>query len=131
MARYPEGPHAPPAGPVAPPVSERLRLEVELSAVSEPLPAPPHAGPGGAHTVLLAIREPDLRAYVRDCLRERPALHVREPHAGEIARDAALRLRAELLIAELPAPGPGLAAGPPQGPVPLLLIPDRRGTPDA
>jgi hypothetical protein len=100
--------------------SARLRLEVDLLRAAEPRPpAPPDATPGAApRTVLVALGELDLVAYVRRCLAAYPGLVVVEPDAGEHALAAARRLSPALLIAE---PGT-VGVPPPPLAVPLLLL---------
>jgi hypothetical protein len=103
--------------PVAP-VSERVRLEVELLEAAAD--AEPATTPGGAATrhVLVCTGDPELDRYAGDCLREAAGIAVHAPRAGESALDAVGRLQASLLIAAPSVLGP--ASAPP--PLPLLLI---------
>ena len=59
--------------------SARVRLEAALLDADDAAPAYAAAPDGsGCSTVLVVAAEPDIRRYVRECLRERPALHVVE-----------------------------------------------------
>lgn len=74
--------------------SPRVRLEVALLDGDRIVPAPaaPAAHDERSHlTVLIVAAEPDLRQYVRECLRERTDLRVLE--AGTV--DAAVSLAAD------------------------------------
>ena len=66
-----------------------VRLEAALLEADESAPAFAAVPNGGAcSTVIVVAAEPDLRRYVRECLRERPALRVVE--AAAVAAAVAL-----------------------------------------
>jgi hypothetical protein len=78
------------------PASERLALEVALLAGTNPIPdTRSHVRAEGAYTVLVAVRDPDLRDYITRCLRACDDIHVHE-----ITADVATRMRGDLLIAD-------------------------------
>jgi DNA-binding response OmpR family regulator len=83
--------------------SARVRLEAALLDDDDPAPASSAVPDGGpCSTVLVVAAEADIRRYVRECLRERPALRVME--AATV--DAAVALAAGQLPVCLVVDGP-------------------------
>ena len=85
------------------PASDRLQLEIALLA-AEPSPTADdteRAGDGGS-AILLAVSDPDIRDYIRQCLRAQAELRIVESRSGDDPFDVARRLSARLLITDLP-----------------------------
>jgi hypothetical protein len=58
------------SGPPASPPSARVRLEVAILDADQAVPALEPIGERARRTVLVVAAEPDLRRYVRECLRD-------------------------------------------------------------
>jgi hypothetical protein len=86
----------------APAPSPRVRLEVELLASDQPAPklAPAIGDRRHQHTVLVVAADPDVRQYVRECLRERDDLGVLEASAVAMAERMVAEHAPELLIVD-------------------------------
>ena len=83
--------------------SARVRLEAALLDADEPAPAFAAVPEGGAcSTVLVVAAEPDLRRYVRECLREHPALRVVEAATVAAAVGLAARYPQACLVVDEP-----------------------------
>jgi CheY-like chemotaxis protein len=110
MPRQPDGNTeggAPPSSPspASPPiVSPRVRLEVEILSADQaaPAPAPVPAGGAGVRGVLIVAADPDVRRYVRHCLRDRTDWRVLEASTVTDALAVAGRESADLLIVDAP-----------------------------
>jgi hypothetical protein len=104
------------------PASGRLELEVSLlTGATAPADNPTRARGERRHTILVAMADPDLRAYVAQCLRDREDVRVEEIGPEGAPLEVAERLQADLLIADLSVIAGGGAA---LGQTPLLLTGD-------
>ena len=84
--------------------SDRLQLEVALLSSEAPVPNDePTNARESARIVVLAVGDADLRDYITQCLGERGDLRVLESRPGDDALEAARRLRADLVIANVSA----------------------------
>ena len=95
--------------------SPRVRLEVAFLDADQAAPAPAQSSSADERaclTVLVVAAEPDLRRYVRECLRERTDLRVIEAASVAAALAVAARHRPELLVVDEPERAV-LAAGSP------------------
>jgi hypothetical protein len=108
--------------------SRRLALEVAILASGSGTPGSPAALPtealGGARLVLVGARDPELRGYLRDCLRERGDLRVVDLGVERSMSDAGAP--AALVIVDALTAVPGRHASTPR----LMLAdeaPDVRG----
>lgn len=83
--------------------SARVRLEAALLDAGQAAPAPSAAPDGGAcTTVLVVAAEADLRRYVGECLRERPALRLVEAATVPAAVALAGQLPSACLVVDEP-----------------------------
>lgn len=108
--------------------SSRVRLEVALLDADQTAPAPPAAGGERPCLTVLAIAaEPDLRRYVRECLRERTDLCVVEAASVSAAVAIAAAGAPDLLVVDEPE-GDAIGA---LSPLPAIVIVDElpRGAP--
>src|SRR4030095_16340484 len=92
--------------PPSPPASARVQLEVDILAnglttphsMAEPL-ADLSARPSG-RTVLVVGAEPDVRRYIRECLRERSDVRVLEAASAADGETIATRDTPDLMIVD-------------------------------
>lgn len=84
--------------------SARVSLELAFLDAGRVLPAaaPPVVGERGGPTLLVVAAEPDLRRYVRECLRDRADLSVVDAATVGGAVALAEQLRPELLVVDEP-----------------------------
>ena len=108
----------------SPSLSARVRLEVAILDADANLPAleRPAADEHVQHTVLVVAAEPDLRRYIRECLRERR--NVRIVEAKDVASSVGLTERASPRLLIVDESAARLLDAMPA--VPAILIVDER-----